>query len=389
MEFFVTTVIAAISMVAGIAAYRMGRRQALKRLHYTVNRYEFLLWQDETVAARVNGHTLIYPSIYVFRLEHTGNAPIVINDFSGPVRIHFGKPAQIMVGLVQWNRPRILETSTHLEATGGDLLIKPVLLNPRDRIEVIIVVDGVPSKPFVEARIAGVEEVAYLPPRREGIQMKLDGTSLIYKTTEEWPQVPGRLDPTFFVIPAVVDPIGSLHQHVELMVDGVSVPNAHRYLVVFEAKDGRPVRRNHLDGPLSLDWPTSELKCVRAKLGDRSLSKDQMSRFLRWNQHNLEITPAPLKAGEKLSVDAIVSGPGEDVLVKNMPSIMRDVQIGRVNLKDFVDDNLASVEPLVLLSNEKAHALWWTWAPVVQRKADRMWRELQSSLKKLSHSDRR
>ncbi|MER7441827.1 hypothetical protein [Micromonospora avicenniae] len=380
MEFFITTVIALLSLIAGVASFKMAKRQALKRLHFTANRYEFLLWKNENLVAEVSDHSLIYPSIYILRLEHTGDAPIVPADFSGPIRIHFGKPAQIMVGIVRWNRPRVLEAATDLEGRAGDLLIKPVLLNPRDRIEVVVVVDGVPTEPFVEARIAGVQEVSFLRPRETEIHMKLDGRSLIFETMAEWPKVPGRLDPTIFVIPALVDPVGDLHERVDLSVDGVPIPNAHLYSVIFDNKSGKPVGRNQFDGPLIIEWPNTRLALVKAKLNDEPLRKDQLRRFVKWDAHNLEIIPAPLKPGETLVIDAMTSGPGDDARVKRIPSQMKDVQIGRVNLKDFLDDNLASVEPIVLLSSQTAYTLWWTWIPEVQRKARKVLRELRRSI---------
>ncbi|GEM_PF-5464651 len=367
MDVIISIGIGLAGLMIGFITYRLQSRQVLKRLHYTANGIRYILWENSDVEVRVQDRPLIYPNLYLLRLQNTGDAPITPTDFAAPLRLHFGKPAQIICGFINSNRPDLLGAPERIQGHGGDIFIDPFLINPRDRIDIMVVVDGVPTEPSVQARIAGVEEVAFLPPLDQGHQMKVDIHSLLFKLRADWPQ-PGVLDPMIIVIPSLVDPAKDLHKSFDIRVHGKSIPNAHMSMVYIHSSTGGPVHKEDVEKPLILKWPETLIGDVSGKINGIELDTFKLSRFVTWDEHQVTIYPAPLKPDQDLFVNIITSGPGDDLRVAQLPRLIADVKIGRFILEDFIEDNLRKVEPRILLSNHRAHTLWQRWQPRAQRK---------------------
>jgi hypothetical protein len=356
--YVIVTTISLASLTLAFIAYRQQSKRVLKRMHYTANGCKFILWENRDVEVHMQGHPLIFPNLYLLRIQNTGGAPIIPSDFSSPLKLHFGTTAKIIYGVIRFNRPDLLgEMPKLVKSYNGDIFIEPFLINPRDRIDIIMVVDGILTEPSVQARIAGVEELVFLPPLDPNIKMKLIERSLLFKTRAEWPQ-PGVHDPTIFVIPILVDPAKDLHKSFDVLVGVKNVPNAHAFVVCFKSCASKRIDKKDVDKPLILEWPETLVGDVSVSIGDVELDSSELCRFVTWDEHQVAICPAPLKFDQDLVINVITSGPGEDLRATQVPRLVSDVHIARINLEDFIENNLVKIKPEVLLSNYTAHTLW-------------------------------
>jgi hypothetical protein len=243
-----------------------------------------------------------------------------------------------------------------------------MLLNPRDRFDVIAIADGIAEKPTLQARIAGVEEVAFLTPLRDGIGIEAMVTSLLYELREDWPS-PGQLTAQVGVLPVVIDPTGTLNDEFHIAIDGKQVRSpALVDIHVTKSAHAKNLQVVKIDKPLKLRFRSAEILDLTATLGRETLSEKTLSRYIRWGNDWISVLPIPLSYDRELSILVVASGACSDIAVESMPSLMTDIQMMDVKPGEFVESNLGKAEPVVLLSNQRVHRIWLRYYPEVRKK---------------------
>lgn len=106
---------------------------------------------------RHDGQHVAKPRIVVVRIANSGSQPIAAEDYEEPLTIVL-RGAKVLSSDVTVTRPSTLSPSlTRLNVE--EVVLERRLLNPRDLIEVQMLVDGVPSAVEVEARVVGVGRI--------------------------------------------------------------------------------------------------------------------------------------------------------------------------------------------------------------------------------------
>jgi len=91
------------------------------------------------------------------RIINNGNQPISASDFEHPLTIVFTDATRILTSEIYESSPA--EIKGDLISDGHSLLIKPLLLNPKDSISIKALVSNFDGKFFIDGRILGVRRI--------------------------------------------------------------------------------------------------------------------------------------------------------------------------------------------------------------------------------------
>ena len=168
LELMVTILVGVVGLVLGYLTLRAQR--TVKRLQYTSKRRPLFFIQRDEVLENVEvtsgGYRLIAPWLYLLRIENAGNTPIVPGDFTSPLIIRL-RISNFALAELAWNRADVLQQSDQLAMSSREMRIGPILLNPRDRLDLTAIIDGSADDVEVTTRVAGIEEVIHAPPADE------------------------------------------------------------------------------------------------------------------------------------------------------------------------------------------------------------------------------
>ena len=110
---------------------------------------------DSKLEVSWEGERLNRPRFISLRLMNNGRREIRIDDWSTPLTITI-RGATIRSALTDAWSKGVLDRTEELEIEGSAAILKPLLLNPRDWVELSLIVDGASeSHVTVEARVAG------------------------------------------------------------------------------------------------------------------------------------------------------------------------------------------------------------------------------------------
>jgi hypothetical protein len=104
-----------------------------------------------------DGKTISDARLVVLKIWNTGNLPIVISDYDVPVKLSFGKDAEVLDFEVLETSPNNLQVT--VKQDGQDLVLEPVLLNSQDSIKIKILLTKFNNIFSVDARIVGVKQI--------------------------------------------------------------------------------------------------------------------------------------------------------------------------------------------------------------------------------------
>lgn len=99
----------------------------------------------------INGLNLL-----IVRLRNSGNTPIVATDYEGPVIFTFDKDDRVLEAEIESTQPPNIPAS--LETTASSVQLKPSLLNPKDYIEIKILLTSYKNM-VVQGRIINIETI--------------------------------------------------------------------------------------------------------------------------------------------------------------------------------------------------------------------------------------
>ncbi len=368
MEFLVATVIAIISVLVAFRTLRNQNRGKSVRLHYTSNSIRFVLPEsdkmDEIIKVWAGGRALIHPVLVIVRFENTGQAPIVPSDFSGPIRIKFGKLALFTAGVLQWNRDDVLDIENDpVSLDRAGLVFKPMLLNPRDRMTLLAIIDGIPDDVKVTTRIAGVEEVAHLPPPSDGVTSSMTVTSLLFELQSQWP-TPRLIKSVVYVGPLTVNPNSAFDDTPEVRVAGKRARRPSQLTFMLENVTSHTVDTLNADDPLVFDLGEVHIVHHYVEIDGSVLSPKEAQYVASARDNQFVIKGVDLKSRQRLTVHVFTGGGSATPTVIAKPAWIDDVTQCMHTMDDFIEENLAKTEPRVLLLDNRLHRYWHRLIPI-------------------------
>lgn len=97
--------------------------------------------------------------LMILQLKNSGNSPIERNDYDEPVRFEFEAPREVVDGEVLFTQPEDLidakDAKTFLTVNGNNVILKPLLLNPKETITLKVLLKGQKGQMRARARIVG------------------------------------------------------------------------------------------------------------------------------------------------------------------------------------------------------------------------------------------
>jgi hypothetical protein len=156
----------AVGVAGAVIAYRAYRGQrGQTRLSYVVTTSAELVPADLAAELKVSheGTELHDPALAIVRIVSTGDVPIQATDFETELSIRFQGVAEIASATCSASRPADLRPE--LEVVGDSVLIRPMLVNPEDMIELQVLSAGQAHDVSIGGRVANlkVERLPYLP----------------------------------------------------------------------------------------------------------------------------------------------------------------------------------------------------------------------------------
>ncbi|MCA1705514.1 MAG: hypothetical protein LC808_20550 [Actinobacteria bacterium] len=161
--------LAVIAILVALAVAIWQRSRA--RLVYIVRNHGQLLAQpprdfQDRVAITFDNVAIDSPTLVALDLINSGNVAIPASKFENELVISY--PAVRVVAIVVSGNPASLHPVSG--AVGREVLIQPLLLNPRDRITVTALVEGPLQGPIaVSGRIADVRAIEQREPGQETV----------------------------------------------------------------------------------------------------------------------------------------------------------------------------------------------------------------------------
>jgi hypothetical protein len=170
-----------LAILAAIIAWVSYKNQRGRmRLEYAVIANIRLL--PESVPKELKVHlgdrSIDIPSIIVIRFVNTGDKPINVADFEGPMVLSFDEVSEVVEVSVTKVRPA--EFNVEAIPDGAKVRISPVLINPGDLMQMQILTSGVAKSVNVAGRISGLSAISMrslpYPPGsgREGEMLLLE-----------------------------------------------------------------------------------------------------------------------------------------------------------------------------------------------------------------------
>lgn len=376
MEFTIGTIVGVLAVILAYLTYRSQLGVSFKRIHYSSFVMPFIIPRDEEVREslkiRYDGDELVYPLLCGAKIENTGRSPIMPSEFDGPLVIRHKGLSIFRCGHIILNRPNILDIERHPECVDlnvqkGEIHIGPTLLNPRDTITIVYIVEAVPADFNIEAigRIAGIEKLLDLPKPDGRITLTLNGSNLPVSQTKGSESIPKeKLSIWILVTPMLADPQNMFGKEMEVFVRGTVVKDAHLIGVTISNDGSTPVEHSARSA-VTLKLPKSRLiRLMSAQIEGRSpgarslLSPSETTQHLTPYSHQIVITPPRLEPNEMLRINLIASGNCEDMTAESHGTISYSAQKLQFALDDLIEQNFAEVEPRVLLSSQYAYRLW-------------------------------
>jgi hypothetical protein len=374
MEFAIGTLVAMLAIVFAYLTYRSQLRQSFKRIHYSSFMTHFIIPQDDetrqSLTVRHAGTDLIYPFLCGTKIENTGRSPILVSDFNGPIVIQHKGTIIFRCGRMMLNRPNIIDVdspeSLKLAAPKNEIHIGPTLLNPRDSITLVYVVDALPNELKIEVigRVAGIEKIVRLPKNNEHTTFTLNGQDLPIASTENIQKsAPVGLSTSIIVLPVLFDPDNMFSNRMDVFMRGTMVKDAHMVSIVI-SNDGATSVEHSESNTMTLKLPQSRIiRLISAQAERRSpggpsplITDADAELHLVPASHQIIVNPPRLTPNETLRITLLVSGNCDDLTAHG--TISYNAQIIKFDVHDILEQNFAKAGPRLLLSNRRAYTLW-------------------------------
>lgn len=369
MEFAIGTIISIIALAVAYITYRAQVAPATKRLHYAGLSFDLIMpvvhdELREIIKIYLRGHELINPVVCVASIENTGKAPILREDFDGPLVIQsVEKDAIFRGGTLDSDPPNIFDYDhpkrLAFEVKGNKFMVGPVLLNPSDKFQLMYIADMVPDKWDVNVgcRIAGVEKVSRISPAKDVTGMShdlyIERLSDLPGAAQISPPSDNTLTLNIWVSRILAGIGGRLEEDLDLMVDDRIIEDPHIFYVVIQ--NGRDTAARHdASSSVTINLPGvrfSRSVAIYVDSSQRELDVTELVTVI--TRDTLRVKVPTLEPGEVIRVYAVTSGFNMKPVVKYINFDVDDALVFQFRTEDLIEKNLAKFQPVNLLANQK------------------------------------
>jgi len=371
MEFAIGTFLTLIAIVVAYLTYRAQVDQAFKRIHYSSFMMDLILPMNDGLRSmltfRFNGEDLINPVLCVATIQNTGTSPILPSDFDGPLTVASReKMAIIRHGLLECDPPNIFDIdhpeNLKIKVVRNKFMLGPTLMNPKDRITLFYIADMIPDDWELEvtSRIAGVEKIVRLPRLEKGISHTFNVQPLRGVRGRNTPMdpAPGQLMLVVWTAPVFATPEGRFKDLLDVTIDGVAIEDPHTFLIAISNGKEGPSHYDS-DSEILFEFPDTRIIRVLTEFTGTSLAGIDLSRQVHLEGHRkLLVRPPLLSKGEAFKACAITSGECGAPIVSCKGFTPDQAMFMQLTVDGLIDANLAKIDPQLLLSNQRAYALW-------------------------------
>jgi hypothetical protein len=247
-------------------------------------------------------------------------------------------------------------------------------MNPKDRVTLYYIADMIPEEWGIEvaSHIAGVQKIIHLPhPRVESGStahtmriLPLPGATM--KKELDVPDI-DQLMLTVWTAPVFANPNELFRDLLDVIVDETVVENPASVVISIHNGEGEPCDFSD-ETEIHIDFPDAEIIRILIQGEGEALKELDLTRRAKLvGPHTIVIRPPHLDRGETLNVCAIISGDYSSVKVSCKDFLPNQAMWVELVLDDLVGNNLAKMQPQLLLSNQKAYLLWQRLAPKLHR----------------------
>jgi hypothetical protein len=370
MEFAIATIISVIALGIAYFTYRAQVAPAMKRLHYSGLAFDLIMpvVHDDLrplFKLYLKGQALINPVVCVARIQNTGKAPIRREDFDGPLVIQSVEAKAIFRGnTIDCDPPNIFDfndpDNVPFEVKANKFMVRPVLLNPADKFQVMYIADMVPDEweVSVSCRIAGLEKVSRIPIVRSGMGHDMYIERIGSQFGDAPPTPPEGLTLNIWVSPVLACIGGRLNDELKLKVQNRVIDDPHIfYAIVHNSRDVVAGRQG--SSSISVNLPGARIIRTIARRSDGSEAEHEAAENVGvTGEHVLKINVPTLQAGDLLRIYAITSGFCASPLVQYHDFQVDDALLFQFKTEDLIEKNLPEIDPVILLSNQKLHLAW-------------------------------
>ena len=156
---FVGVLLALIAIAATIIIYLLQRQK--KRIAFNLVSKNQLLTVREELEGKLqvlyDGQPARDIRLLVIRVSNVGNVAIATNDYERPLSFSTGLSSKVLSAVVTDVDPPNLDVD--LGVNESQIMIKPVLLNPKDSLTIKCLVSDFSDQLNVDARIIGVRKI--------------------------------------------------------------------------------------------------------------------------------------------------------------------------------------------------------------------------------------
>ncbi|KAB0670338.1 hypothetical protein F6V30_09300 [Oryzomonas sagensis] len=121
----------------------------------------------------VDGTRLEKPRLVIFEIRNDGRKPVLATDFESPLEIRLDSKTSFVKTGVTSKSPKDIEASIISEQKR--ISLKPILLNPKDSIQITALTSGEDPVFNTKARIVGISEISLTDISKE----KIDNITII------------------------------------------------------------------------------------------------------------------------------------------------------------------------------------------------------------------
>ena len=240
-------------------------------------------------------------------------------------------------------------------------MIRPVLLNPDDKFEVVYIADMIPEKwdLSVSCRIAGVKQAVQVPRLGDGQRVGMYAEWIGVPADVTQP-VPSREQLYLYVwsAPILADTGGRFEDSLDLRIGNKTVENPSLLYVIIKNERLQALAPSG-STEVSVDLPGTRIVRLVTRLADASEDeRDGASYVSRINSHQIVVRVPQLNSGETILVSAIVSGNCPKPIVEPKGLAADEALLIQVRAGDHIEKNLAKLNPKILLSNRRLYLIW-------------------------------
>jgi hypothetical protein len=160
-QFLIYVALGILAIVIGaavaVAIYLKQRsRKSLSYKEQTVTQLRVKSEMKEKLKITYDGKEVVEVYLTVIELFNSGNVPILKTDFEEPIKLSFGKDAQVLTTEIFRVEPKNLQVS--ITSDGNTITLAPALINPKESITIKSLVNKL-DEVCINGRIVGIKVI--------------------------------------------------------------------------------------------------------------------------------------------------------------------------------------------------------------------------------------